>query len=311
MLRDRSGQAPEGRRRCASLPACIPAAWTQMRDLLAANPALRKRVMIGAAAMGILVLAYIGGAFRPSDGRGQQAASPAANVQAAQQGSSPVQGRLPASPLTGRPEDEIPLDLTEASASPEKGGGLRLVGWLFGVALKLGVVLALAYVCLSLLKRFMPGAAATDSDADVGIRRTIVLGAGRTIHLLDVEGHRLLIGCTPQQISLLADLTGAVAPEEEVEGELDTSGQGAESFRAQLGALLEKQEASQPAPERKPVAAPEATPEVRVPGPETYTDEELREEVRRRLFTLNRSAAGLQRLAERAREGEQERWPGS
>jgi flagellar biogenesis protein FliO len=268
--------------------------------------------------MGLLVLVCIGGAFPPSGGRGPQPAPPAASAQAMHAGSGVAQQRLPASSPAGRSEEEIPLDLTEASTTPEKGGALRLFGWLFGVALKLGVVLALAYVCLSLLRRFVPGGTANAPSADVGIRRTIVLGAGRTIHLLEVEGHHLLIGSTPQQISLLADLTGSVPPEEEVEGVLDARGGDAESFGAQLGALLEKPEESESAVERTPVAtaertpaaAADATPESRVAGPETYTDEELREEVRRRLFTLNRSAAGLQRLGERAREGEQERWPG-
>ena len=160
LLRDRSGKAPEDGRRCSKRPAAsIPAAWMQMRDLLAANPALRKRVVVGAAAMGLLVLVCIGGAFPPSGGRGPQPAPPAASAQAMHAGSGVAQQRLPASPLAGRSEDEDPLDPHRGLATPpEKGApcGCSVALWR-GPEAGRGARARLR-LSLSLLRRFVPGA---------------------------------------------------------------------------------------------------------------------------------------------------------
>ncbi len=120
------------------------------------------------------------------------------------------------------------------------------------------------------------------------------------MHLLDVEGRRLLIASTPQQITLLAELPSTTAPQP-VEG-----AGSAEGFREHLQRLTARNET--PSPE----ALPEAEePEAPAPlQPETLSDEELREEVRRKLLTLNRSADGIARLRQSSNGGNGETWRG-
>lgn len=286
-----------------------PPSLAQVRDLLAGGTALRRRALLGGAATAVALLAFTGGSLLPSQPRETKPAA-AGRTAPAQRAAGAPAALPPPEPRAlaeaGKPEEEIPLDLGGGPAETEGGGGLRLIAWLSGVALKLGVVLALAYACLAILRRFVPGAAAAVPGADMGIRRTIALGPGRSVHLLEVEGHRILIGSTPHQLSLLADLTDPAMPRDEGEGALDAAPGAKGGFEEQLELLARRAEG---APERA-LASPAAAPAPRVTDPDTYTDAELREEVRRRLFAVNRSAAGLQKLSEGRQKGERETWPG-
>ena len=73
-----------------------------------------------------------------------------------------------------------------------------MVSVLFLVALGAGGI----YVS----KRFLPKIT-NMSDKEIRIIETVYLGPRKAVHLLEVEGHRFLIGSTNENITRLADLT--------------------------------------------------------------------------------------------------------
>lgn len=197
------------------------------------------------------------------------------------------------------PEREIPLNLDEAPPgghSPGKSG--RFIVWLVSLGWKLGIVLLLAYGSLNLLRRFLPGAAAGASAPGLEVRRTVSLGPGRSIHLLEIEGRRLLIASTGQQIALLADLT-ADAVDRTVR--IDPASPAEGGFQVRLEELLDAdgQSVSEAAPGGEDARGVRPLPE-----PEVLTDEELREEVRRSILSFNRSAEGIVRLQNATGKGD-------
>jgi flagellar biosynthetic protein FliO len=85
------------------------------------------------------------------------------------------------------------------------------------IAFKLIAVLALAYGSLFLLKRVgIGGTAAARNGATPGMRvvSSLALAPNRSVHVLKVPGGKtLLVGATPNQVNLIADL--GELPEEE------------------------------------------------------------------------------------------------
>ena len=78
------------------------------------------------------------------------------------------------------------------------------------IAFKLIAVLALAYGSLYLLKRIGVGGAATARTGSLpGMRvvSSLALAPNRSVHVLKVPGGKtLLVGATPNQVNLIADL---------------------------------------------------------------------------------------------------------
>jgi flagellar biogenesis protein FliO len=90
---------------------------------------------------------------------------------------------------------------------------------MFDVGIKMFAVLALAYGSMLLLKRAGLGSAAgaVKNGASIqGMRvvSTLVLAPNRSVHVLKVPGSKLLlVGATPNQINLIAEL-GDIADDE-------------------------------------------------------------------------------------------------
>jgi flagellar biogenesis protein FliO len=90
---------------------------------------------------------------------------------------------------------------------------------MFDVGIKMFAVLALAYGSMLLLKRagFGSAAGAVKNGASIqGMRvvSTLVLAPNRSVHVLKVPGSKLLlVGATPNQINLIAEL-GDIADDE-------------------------------------------------------------------------------------------------
>ncbi len=89
------------------------------------------------------------------------------------------------------------------------------------IAFKLIAVLALAYGCLLLLKRagFGGAAAVRTGGGTPGMRvvASLALAPNRSVHVLKVPGGKtLLVGATPNQVNLIADL-GELADDESPE----------------------------------------------------------------------------------------------
>ena len=74
-------------------------------------------------------------------------------------------------------------------------------------------------------------------------------------------------------------------------------------FSGQLAAALYGQAAAKGAS-----AGPTAQTVSSQPPVDTYTDDELREELRRSLYSVNRSAEGITRMRESLGDGGQETW---
>jgi flagellar biogenesis protein FliO len=82
------------------------------------------------------------------------------------------------------------------------------------VAVRLGLVLALVVACAVAWRRLqaaMPQPAMEESDG-VQLLGTVALAPQRMVHLVSVGSHRLLLGSSPQQVSLLAHLEGGAGP---------------------------------------------------------------------------------------------------
>ena len=116
------------------------------------------------------------------------------NAAAQAQGAAPIATDLPvAQPALGVPE------------SP--GSGFDAAD----IAFKLIAVLALAYGCLLLLKRAgFGGASAARTGSGTPVMRVVsslALAPNRSVHVLKVPGGKtLLVGATPNQVNLIADL---------------------------------------------------------------------------------------------------------
>jgi flagellar biosynthetic protein FliO len=86
------------------------------------------------------------------------------------------------------------------------------------IAFKLIAVLALAYGSLYLLKRIGVGgnaAARTGGTPSMRVVSSLALAPNRSVHVLKVPGGKtLLVGATPNQVNLIADL-GELGPDDE------------------------------------------------------------------------------------------------
>jgi len=96
--------------------------------------------------------------------------------------------------------------LTGQAAAPEPS----IWSVLLSLAWKLGLVIALAYGLLWLMKRGMHVRRLNPGER-MQLVETIGLGNNRSLHLLRVGSRSLLIGATGQELRMLADVTDAVA----------------------------------------------------------------------------------------------------
>lgn len=72
---------------------------------------------------------------------------------------------------------------------------------------KLIFVLAIAYGCIYLLKRYSNlKTSIIDNKKNIKILEHTSIGTGRNLHLVSIGGRNLLLGSTPQNISILAEI---------------------------------------------------------------------------------------------------------
>jgi flagellar biosynthetic protein FliO len=141
-------------------------------------------------------------------------------------GHADAQGvRLPAQE-TYAVQQEAPLFTDAAQAQPAAPAAQPAIGVpepsglgfdAADIAFKLIAVLALAYASLLLLKRVGVGGASVARTGGQGMRvlSSLTLAPNRSVHVLKVPGGKtLLVGATPNQVNLIADLGDL--PEDEV-----------------------------------------------------------------------------------------------
>ena len=117
------------------------------------------------------------------------------------------------SPQTGR-QDKIAMLLNEKDAvKPDRKVGNWLKTGLVTL-LKLGLVLALAYLTILALKWLSDKReAAPHSSQNMQLLETMKLSTGGNLHLVNVRGRTLLVGCTAGQVNLLSEVGESETPE--------------------------------------------------------------------------------------------------
>jgi flagellar protein FliO/FliZ len=73
------------------------------------------------------------------------------------------------------------------------------------------VVLGLVALCAWLVRRGALGALGRKSPSAVRVETAVPLGERRSLMVVAVEGRRLLLGITPQQVTLVTELRGEPA----------------------------------------------------------------------------------------------------
>lgn len=102
-----------------------------------------------------------------------------------------------------------------AGSAPDGSGPLSANDLLTALdaLLKLAAVLALAYLCLALLQRY---ARQVEPAAAIRLLQAAHLAPNRSLHLIEIEGRRLLLGATPGQITVLAEWPAESVPRADV-----------------------------------------------------------------------------------------------
>jgi flagellar biogenesis protein FliO/LysM repeat protein len=122
------------------------------------------------------------------------------------------------------------------SEQPDRNGPSMLAtsGMLIGLIAKLGLVLALAYLGALAAKRLAGGRGASPrSEGLVKVMETVSLGPNRWVHVITVGEQAYLIGSTPQQTALMAEIHDSAAIRDLLHKDADGT-----SFASRLGQLL-------------------------------------------------------------------------
>ena len=177
------------------------------------GPAIPWRLGLPLLAAAVAVIAFMSRPSGHADAQGVRL--PAQDTYAVQQeaplftNAAQAQGSTPASAPAAAPAAQPALGVQDP-------GGLGFDA--ADIAFKLIAVLALAYGSLYLLKRFSVGGnAAAKSGGTPGMRivSSLALAPNRSVHVLKVPGGKtLLVGATPNQVNLIADL-GDLADEDD------------------------------------------------------------------------------------------------
>lgn len=129
----------------------------------------------------------------------------------------PVSAPVAKHPAPASRPDKIAMLSTEEAMgkkSPDDSG--VSAGMILSTLLKLGLVLGLVYLTVLLLRRFSGKQIETPrSSRNLRVVDTVRLSQSSTIHVIDVKGKKLLVGCSSGQVNLIQDL-GDVEEQQEV-----------------------------------------------------------------------------------------------
>ncbi len=105
------------------------------------------------------------------------------------------------------------VDFDQATAID--GPSSDWLGPLAGMVVKLAFVIALIYLVVRILKRYVyRGAPVASARKPVSVLSSVSLAPNRTVFVLDVAGKLLVVGATSSQMSLLTEVTDPQAVEE-------------------------------------------------------------------------------------------------
>ncbi|MBQ3319211.1 MAG: FliO/MopB family protein [Spirochaetia bacterium] len=109
-----------------------------------------------------------------------------------------------ASAVFATPAEQDLLIPDSSPAGAETGASFG--AWdFFRTILVLALVIAAVYGVLHLLKKMHPRFIQTD-DKRIKVEATKVLAPGKTVHIIEVEGRRFLVGSADHSVGLLAEL---------------------------------------------------------------------------------------------------------
>ena len=131
-------------------------------------------------------------------------------------------------PMEKKPEvrqsnrpDKIAMlaDLEKKDQSPAAGGSSVTAKTVLSTILKLAVVLVLAYLTILALKWLsVKKDAPPQNQGDFRVKDTLRLSPTGTLHLVDVKGKTLLIGCSSGQVNLIREFDETEQVETESDG---------------------------------------------------------------------------------------------
>jgi len=132
----------------------------------------------------------------------------------------------------GRPDKIAMLANLEKKQTPVKQDSITAKTILTTI-LKLAVVLVLAYLTILVLKwlsvkKDAPGRESRNAECGLRNRETLRLSPTSTLHLVDVKGKTLLIGCASGQVSLISEFGREGGSEEASSSQPETDGKFAE-----------------------------------------------------------------------------------
>ena len=119
-------------------------------------------------------------------------------------------GGTPEATVTASPDSTFDYsaylgsEASTTSAQPSAGSVLMGLAW------KLGLVVALAYGALWVLRRFV-AVKAVRGGQQLQVLETVSLGSNRSLHLLKIGSKTLLVGATAQEVRTLADVSQDLA----------------------------------------------------------------------------------------------------
>jgi flagellar protein FliO/FliZ len=117
--------------------------------------------------------------------------------------------RAPTAGGSSTPETQVPgLSRAPGAEAHGQSAGATVVGVrdLVGLALKTGIVVALLGASLWALRRYAGAVPARRGSGAVTVAETVPLAQGRAVYVLDVGDRALLVGATPQQLTLLGEV---------------------------------------------------------------------------------------------------------
>ncbi|MBS3734259.1 MAG: FliO/MopB family protein [Phycisphaerae bacterium] len=142
-------------------------------------------------------------------------------------------------PAPKRGDDEV-AGRRDEGLHLKDGGGIGPVWEMLAYTI---ILLVLAGVGIYVARRFLPRIG-TQAGKRVSVEETVALGPRKSVHLLRVAGRRYLVSSSREQITLLADVTDAVA--DDADAAAADGAIAGETGAGDFGAVLNRQATSDP-----------------------------------------------------------------
>ena len=128
---------------------------------------------------------------------------------------APLTGSSTLSPVAAPINPLAPVDGPVSGQPPARPEPIDFPTTALDITVKLLIVLAIAYGCLALVRRFGPGGLGRERRGQLQVLESATIAPNRSVVLIRAHDRQILLGVTPSSISLLtewdADQIGGVA----------------------------------------------------------------------------------------------------